>query len=53
MVALYQELGEKGHELENLEFQKKRADELQKRLADAHSSIYHIELVRATHLKVA
>lgn len=52
LVALYKELGERGHELENLEFQKRREDDLQKRLVDAHSSIHHIELVRATHLFV-
>ncbi|XP_009379056.2 sister chromatid cohesion protein SCC4 isoform X1 [Pyrus x bretschneideri] len=52
LTALYQELGEKGHELENLEFQKKRADELQKRLADAHSSIYHIELIEQVKVEV-
>lgn len=33
--------------MENLEYQRKRMDDLQKRLADAHSSIHHIELVRA------
>lgn len=45
-IALYQELGEKGNEMENAEYQSKKADDLQKRLADAHSSIHHIELVR-------
>lgn len=47
LAALYQELGERGNEMENLEFQRKKMEDLQKRLADAHSSIHHIELVRA------
>lgn len=44
-IALYQELGEKGNEMENAEYQSKKADDLQKRLVDAHSSIHHIDLV--------
>lgn len=32
--------------MENIEYQRKKMDELQKRLADALSSIHHIELVR-------
>ncbi|KAK2980410.1 hypothetical protein RJ640_025256 [Escallonia rubra] len=43
-AALYQQLGEKGNEIENSEFYRKKVDDLQKRLSDAHSSIYHIEL---------
>ncbi|KAF8397065.1 hypothetical protein HHK36_018703 [Tetracentron sinense] len=45
LTALYQELGEKGNEMENSEYQRKKEDDLQKRLADAHSSIHHIELI--------
>ena len=45
-AALYQELGEKGNEMENLEYQNKKVEDLQKRLNDARSSIHHIELVR-------
>lgn len=33
--------------MENDEYRRKKLDELQKRLADAYSSIHHIELVRA------
>jgi MAternally-affected-uncoordination protein len=47
LVALYQELGEKGSEMENVEFQKNRMDALQQKLVDALSSIHHLELVRA------
>lgn len=46
LAALYQELDERGNEMENVEYHRKKVDELQKRLADAHSSIHHIELVR-------
>ncbi|OWM68702.1 hypothetical protein CDL15_Pgr024889 [Punica granatum] len=45
LTALYQEVGEKGNEMENAEYHRKKAGDLQKRLADAHSSIHHIELV--------
>lgn len=47
LAALYHELDERGNEMENVEYQRKKVDDLQKRLADAHSSIHHIELVRA------
>lgn len=33
--------------MENFEFQRKKMEDLQRRLADAHSSIHHIELVRS------
>lgn len=47
LAALYQELDEKGNEMENVEYHRKKVDELQRKLADAHSSIHHIELVWA------
>jgi MAternally-affected-uncoordination protein len=47
LAALYRELDERGNEMENAEYQRKKVDDLQRRLADAHSSIHHIELVRA------
>lgn len=46
LVGLYQGLGEIGNEMENEEYRKKKLDDLQKKLADAHSSIHHIELVK-------
>ncbi|KAF4359063.1 sister chromatid cohesion protein SCC4 [Cannabis sativa] len=52
LTALYQELGEKGNEMDNIEYQKKKMDELQKRLADAHSSIHHIELIDKERFQV-
>lgn len=52
MTALYQELGEKGNEMENFEYHKKKSDELQRRLTNAHSSIHHIELVEKARVEV-
>ncbi|XP_028752776.1 sister chromatid cohesion protein SCC4 isoform X3 [Neltuma alba] len=52
LTGLYQELGERGNEMENSEYQAKRTEELQKRLADAHASIHHIEIVDKTRIEV-
>ncbi|XP_048139998.1 sister chromatid cohesion protein SCC4 isoform X2 [Rhodamnia argentea] len=52
LTALYQELGERGNEMENAEYQRKKVDDLQKRLADAHSSIHHIEIIDKVKLEV-
>ena len=45
MVGLYREVGERGNEMENSEYERKKEDDLQKRLSEAFSSIHHIELV--------
>ncbi|XP_070006910.1 sister chromatid cohesion protein SCC4-like isoform X2 [Nicotiana tabacum] len=45
LTALYQQLGEKGNEVENLDYQTKKVEDLQKRIADACSSCHHIELI--------
>ncbi|XP_068648061.1 sister chromatid cohesion protein SCC4 [Aristolochia californica] len=45
LTGLYQELGEKGNGIENSEYEKKKEDDLQKRLSDARSSIHHHELI--------
>ncbi|KAK7300586.1 hypothetical protein RJT34_11433 [Clitoria ternatea] len=45
LTALYKELGERGNEMENAEYQTKKLEELKRRLADAHASIYHIEII--------
>jgi len=52
LTALYQELDERGNEMENAEYQRKKVDDLQRRLADAHSSIHHIELIDKVRLEV-
>ncbi|KAG7537487.1 Chromatid cohesion factor MAU2 [Arabidopsis suecica] len=51
-TALYQQLGEKGNEMENEEFRKKKWDELQSRLAEARGSIHHIELVAKARIEL-
>ncbi|KAJ4719268.1 MAU2 chromatid cohesion factor-like [Melia azedarach] len=52
LTALYQQLGERGNEMENDEYRRKKVDELQRRLADAYSSIHHIELINKVKLEV-
>lgn len=52
LTTLYQGLGEIGNEMENEEYRNLKSDELQKRLADAHSSIHHIELIDKVKLEV-
>ncbi|KAJ8560839.1 hypothetical protein K7X08_022699 [Anisodus acutangulus] len=45
LTALYQQLGEKGCEMENLDYQTKKVEDLQKRISDACSSSHHVELI--------
>lgn len=52
MSELYQELGERGNEMENTEYQRKKIDDLYKRLGDAFSSIYHVELINKEKIEV-
>ncbi|KAJ4979109.1 hypothetical protein NE237_009889 [Protea cynaroides] len=52
LTALYQEVGETGNEMANSEYERKKADDLQKRLADAQSSIHHIELIDKVRVNV-
>ncbi|XP_027333799.1 sister chromatid cohesion protein SCC4 isoform X3 [Abrus precatorius] len=52
LTALYKELGERGNEMENAEYQTKKLEDLQRRLADAHASIYHIEIIDKVRLEV-
>ncbi|KAK7276148.1 hypothetical protein RIF29_17281 [Crotalaria pallida] len=52
LTALYKELGERGNEMENAEFQRKKLEDLNKRIADAHASIYHIELIDKARFEV-
>nr|AGG38121.1 maternal effect uncoordination 2-2 protein [Dimocarpus longan] len=52
LTALYQQLGERGNEMENDEYRKKKLDELQKRLADAYTSMHHLELIDKVKLEV-
>ncbi|XP_061347505.1 sister chromatid cohesion protein SCC4 isoform X1 [Gastrolobium bilobum] len=52
LTALYKELGERGNEMENAEYQTKKLEDLHKRLADAHASIYHIEIIDKVRFEV-
>ncbi|XP_057536923.1 sister chromatid cohesion protein SCC4 isoform X1 [Amaranthus tricolor] len=52
LSALYQELGEVGNETENSDYQKKKIDDLQKRVADAYASIHHLELINKDKIQV-
>ncbi|XWS71964.1 hypothetical protein CRYUN_Cryun03dG0183700 [Craigia yunnanensis] len=52
LTGLFQQLGERGNEMENDDYRRKKFDDLQKRLADAHSSIHHIELIDKVKLEV-
>lgn len=47
---MYQQLGEKGSEMENLDYQTKKVDDLQKRISSARLSSNHVELVKASTL---
>ncbi|PIA59707.1 hypothetical protein AQUCO_00400541v1 [Aquilegia coerulea] len=52
LTALYQEVGERGNEMENAEYEKKKTEDLKRRLADARTSIHHIELIEKVKLEV-
>ncbi|KAL8516471.1 hypothetical protein ACS0TY_014937 [Phlomoides rotata] len=52
MTVLYQQSGEKGSEMENLEYQKKKVEDLQQRLATARSSPHHNELIGKVRVQV-
>ncbi|KAG6739076.1 hypothetical protein POTOM_058718 [Populus tomentosa] len=52
LTGLYKGLGEIGNEMENEEYRNKKLDDLQTKLADAHSSIHHIELIAKLRIEV-
>ncbi|GAV58591.1 TPR_2 domain-containing protein/Cohesin_load domain-containing protein [Cephalotus follicularis] len=52
LTALYQRLDEKENERENEEHQTKKIEDLQRRLADARSSLHHIELIDKAKFEV-
>lgn len=52
LTGLYREVGERGNEMENSEYERKKEDDLQKRLSEAFSSIHHIELIEKARVKV-
>ncbi|KAM7258500.1 hypothetical protein ACFE04_014241 [Oxalis oulophora] len=52
LTALYQQLGEKGYEMENDKYRTKKINELHRKLADARSSIHHLELIERSRFEV-
>ncbi|KAG9158384.1 hypothetical protein Leryth_013131 [Lithospermum erythrorhizon] len=52
LTALYQQSGEKEHEMENLEYQKKKVEELQRRISDAASSAHHNFLIDKNNIQI-
>ncbi|KAL0369856.1 UNVERIFIED_CONTAM: Sister chromatid cohesion protein SCC4 [Sesamum angustifolium] len=52
LTALYQQSGEKGSEMENLEYQRRKIEDLQQKLATARSSVHHNELIEKVKLQV-
>ncbi|KAL4587868.1 hypothetical protein LXL04_000743 [Taraxacum kok-saghyz] len=52
LTALYEQVGEKDNERENREYEKKKSDELEKRLANAHASPHHLLLIEKAKFEV-
>ncbi|XP_072979158.1 sister chromatid cohesion protein SCC4 [Typha angustifolia] len=52
LTALYREMGERGNEMENSEYERKKEDDLQRRLSEAHSRTHHFELIEKDRIKV-
>ncbi|XP_074575943.1 sister chromatid cohesion protein SCC4 [Curcuma longa] len=52
LTALYQEIGERGNEMENSEYERKKEDDLQKRLSDALSHLHHQDLIERVRFTV-
>lgn len=46
ITELYRELEEKENEMENSDYERKKEDDLQRRLSEAYSHAFHQELVR-------
>lgn len=51
MTALYQEAGERGNEMENSEYERRKNGDLQGRLVDARASMHHLELIEKVKLE--
>lgn len=51
LTALYQQSGEKQSEMENLEYQRRKVEDLQQRLASARLSIHHNKLISKVKLQ--
>ncbi|KAH6814459.1 Tetratricopeptide repeat superfamily protein [Perilla frutescens var. frutescens] len=52
MTALYQQTGERGSEMENVAYQRRKAEDLQQRLTAARSTVHHNQLIAKVKLQV-
>uniref|UniRef100_A0A1D1Z995 MAU2 chromatid cohesion factor n=1 Tax=Anthurium amnicola TaxID=1678845 RepID=A0A1D1Z995_9ARAE len=52
LTDLYKEQGERGNEMENAEYERKKEDDLQRKLSEAQASIHHLELIEKARFKV-
>lgn len=52
LTDLYKELGETENEMENSEYERKKEDDLQRRLSEALSRTRHLELIEKGRIKV-
>lgn len=52
LTTLYEDLGESGNAMENADFQNQKVQDLHKKLAEAHSSIHHLELIDKVKIEV-
>ncbi|KAL7081877.1 hypothetical protein ACP275_14G066000 [Erythranthe tilingii] len=50
-TVLYQQSAEKGSEMENIEYQRRKVEELQQRLVIASSSVHHNELIEKVRIQ--
>ncbi|KAL6851556.1 hypothetical protein ACP4OV_020489 [Aristida adscensionis] len=51
-TELYREFEEKGNEMENFEYERKKEDDLQRRLFEAQSHAFHQELVEKSRIQI-
>ncbi|CAO1939105.1 unnamed protein product [Urochloa humidicola] len=51
-TELYRELEERGNEMENSEYERKKEDDLQRRLSEAYSHAFHQELVEKSRIQI-
>ncbi|CDP04024.1 unnamed protein product [Coffea canephora] len=51
LTSLYQQLGEEGNEMENQEYQKRKVEDLQRRIGEASMSPHHFELIDKVKLE--
>ncbi|XP_078436815.1 tetratricopeptide repeat (TPR)-like superfamily protein [Wolffia australiana] len=52
LTDLYKKLGERGNEMENAEYERKKEEDLQRRLSEAQSTIDHFQLIEKSRFKI-